>query len=87
MGNNLEKEFKEYCNFNNLEINNNQLVVIKKLEDYRKNNFKSFVYKIFSKKNNQKGFYLFGNVGVGKTMILNFFFDKLKEEKLRLHFN
>ena len=87
MVNNLEKEFKEYCNINNLEINNNQFDVIKKLEDYRKNNFKSFVSKIFSKKNNQRGFYLFGKVGVGKTMILNFFFNKLKKKKLRMHFN
>ena len=28
-----------------------------------------------------------GDVGVGKTMILNFFFKILKEKKLRLHFN
>ena len=28
-----------------------------------------------------------GDVGVGKTMILNFFFDKLNEKKMRLHFN
>ena len=28
-----------------------------------------------------------GNVGVGKTMILNFFFNELKKQKLRLHFN
>ena len=28
-----------------------------------------------------------GDVGVGKTMILNFFFDQLKEKKMRLHFN
>ena len=28
-----------------------------------------------------------GDVGVGKTMILNFFFKVLKEKKLRLHFN
>ena len=32
-------------------------------------------------------FYLVGEVGVGKTMILNFFFNQLKEKKLRLHFN
>ena len=40
---NLEKEFKEYCNINNLEINNNQFDVIKKLDAYRKNNFKGWV--------------------------------------------
>ena len=28
-----------------------------------------------------------GDVGVGKTMILNFFFSSLKEKKYRLHFN
>lgn len=87
MVNTLEKDFNEYCNSNNLEINNNQIQVIKKLEDYSKNNFKSFISKIFSKNINQKGFYLFGDVGVGKTMILNFFFEKIKEKKLRLHFN
>ena len=32
-------------------------------------------------------FYLFGDVGVGKTMLLNFFFEKLKVKKLRKHFN
>tara|TARA_S200000501_G_C20736460_1_gene705288 strand:+ start:1 stop:927 length:927 start_codon:yes stop_codon:yes gene_type:complete len=43
--------------------------------------------KIFKKKNYKQGFYLVGDVGVGKTMILNFFFNQLKEKKLRLHFN
>ena len=33
------------------------------------------------------GFYLVGDVGVGKTMILNFFFKEISERKLRLHFN
>ena len=33
------------------------------------------------------GFYLVGDVGVGKTMLLNFFFDQIKEKKIRLHFN
>jgi cell division protein ZapE len=33
------------------------------------------------------GFYLVGSVGVGKTMILDFFFKQLNENKLRLHFN
>ena len=28
-----------------------------------------------------------GDVGVGKTMILNFFFNQLKKKKMRLHFN
>ena len=33
------------------------------------------------------GFYLVGDVGVGKTMILNFFYNELNEKKIRFHFN
>ena len=84
---NLEKDFNEYCINNNLEINKNQIEVIKKLENFSKNNFKPFLYKLFSTNSNQKAFYLFGDVGVGKTMLLNFFFEKLKVKKLRKHFN
>ena len=84
---NLEKDFNEYCINNNLEINKNQIEVIKKLENFSKNNFKPFLYKLFSTNSNQKEFYLFGDVGVGKTMLLNFFFEKLKVKKLRKHFN
>ncbi len=54
---------------------------------YYQSNFKSFFSKLFSKQNFKKGFYLFGGVGVGKTMILNFFFDQIDQKKLRQHFN
>jgi len=84
---NLEIQFNKFCNNNNLEINNFQVEVIKKLKIYSRNNFKSFLLKIFSKEYRFKSFYLFGDVGVGKTMILNFFFENLKIRKLRLHFN
>jgi predicted ATPase len=58
------------------------------LKSYYKDNFnQSFLKKIFKKKNVKLGFYLVGDVGVGKTMILNFFFNQLSEKKLRLHFN
>ena len=43
--------------------------------------------KILSKKNYKKGFYLHGDVGVGKTMILDFFFNLVEGKKLKLHFN
>ena len=87
MFNKLEIEFRKHCINNNLEINNNQIKVLNKLENYYNNNFKFFFYKFFSKSFNQKAFYLFGDVGVGKTMILNFFFDQIKVKKLRKHFN
>ena len=46
-----------------------------------------FFFKFFSKQKTKKGFYLYGGVGVGKTMILNFFYDHLEEKKLKKHFN
>ena len=78
---NLEKKFKVYCSSENLEINQNQLIVIAKLQDYSKKNFKSFISNFFSKENPKQGFYLYGGVGVGKTMILDFFFNQLNEKK------
>jgi len=83
----FEIEFISYCNNQDLEVNPNQIAVIKKLEQYYKNNFKSFISKIFSKQSSKKGFYLFGDVGVGKTMILNFFYNQIEEKKIRQHFN
>ena len=87
MAKKFQKEFINYCNKQQLEINSNQLEVIKKLEKYYKSNFKSFFSKLFSKKTLSKGFYLYGGVGVGKTMILNFFFNRIDEKKIRQHFN
>ena len=77
---NLEDKFNQYCNSKNFEINENQFLVINKLQDYFKKNFKSNFLKFFSKDYSKKGFYLYGDVGVGKTMILNFFFDHIKEK-------
>jgi len=87
MAKTLHKDFISYCNNQQLEVNSNQVEIVKKLEKYYHENFQSYFLKLFSKKLYKKGFYLYGDVGVGKTMILNFFFDRLKEKKLRLHFN
>jgi len=87
MPGNLEKKFNFYCNSQNLEVNQNQIKVIKKLQEYYKKNFKSLLFKFFSKKYSKKSFYLYGDVGVGKTMILDFFFNQFEEKKQRLHFN
>ena len=85
---NLNKLFINHCKKNKYEINQNQLNIIKNLKDFYNDNFdKTFLKKIFKKKNSKLGFYLVGDVGVGKTMILNFFFKEISERKLRLHFN
>ena len=87
MAKNLEEKFKLYCNSENLEINQNQIIVIKKLQDYFNENFKKSFFNFFSKQDSKKAFYIFGDVGVGKTMILDFFYNSLNEKKKRNHFN
>ena len=85
---NLNKLFLNHCEDNQYEINQNQIDTIDKLKDFYSSNFnQNFLKKFFKKEKSKLGFYLVGDVGVGKTMILNFFFKTLKEKKLRLHFN
>ena len=85
---NLERSYLKHCKDKDLEVNENQINIVQKLTEYYNLNFKqSFIKKIFKDKKNKLGFYLVGDVGVGKTMILNFFFESLKEKKSRLHFN
>ena len=85
---NLNKLFLKYCKKNSLEVNQSQINLIEKLNFFYNLNFnKSLFKKIFSKKNSKPGFYLQGDVGVGKTMILDFFYENLKFKKQRLHFN
>ncbi len=83
----LEGKFRSFCNSKNLEINQNQIKTIRILENFYNENFHSSIFNFFKKKNHKKGFYLHGGVGVGKTMILDFFYDLISKKKLRLHFN
>jgi cell division protein ZapE len=85
---NLKKLFLNHCKTTGLEINNNQIATIKTINEFYENNFDhSFFTILFSKKKNIPGFYLQGDVGVGKTMILNFFYENFNETKHRMHFN
>ena len=85
---NLKKSFSNLCENKEYEVNENQISIVEKLSEYYNLNFnQSLIKKIFKDKNKKSGFYLVGDVGVGKTMILNFFFSSLKEKKYRLHFN
>ena len=76
---NLKKSFSKHCEDNQYELNLSQIEIIDDLIDYHKNNFnQSFLKRLFQKKNSKLGYFLVGEVGVGKTMILNFFFDKIE---------
>ena len=85
---NLENLFKNFCKKNNLGINVYQLAIIDQLKSFYKLNFNQSIFnKLFSKIDLKPAFYLYGGVGVGKTMILNFFFNLVEDKKLRQHFN
>ena len=85
---NLENLFIKFCKKNNLEIIVYQLTIIDQLKNFYKLNFNQSIFnKLFSKIDLKPAFYLYGGVGVGKTMILNFFFDLVEDKKLRQHFN
>ena len=38
---NLEEKFKTHCNTQNLELNPNQIILVKQLDNFYKENFKS----------------------------------------------
>ena len=83
---NLENLFKNFCKKNNLEINVYQLAIIDQLKSFYKLNFNQSIFnKLFSKIDLKPAFYLY--VGVGKNMIINFFFNLVEDKKLRQHFN
>ena len=85
---NLNFFFLKHCKNNKFEINQNQLEIINNLENFHSENFKqNLISKIFKKNKMKLSFYLVGDVGVGKTMILNFFFNVFNKKKIRLHFN
>ena len=82
---NLKKLFIEYCKKNKFEKNKHQIKIIENLDKFY-NPKKSIIEYLFN--SNQKfGFYLQGGVGVGKTMLLNFYYNSLKTKKQRYHFN
>ncbi len=87
MSKKLEEKFRLFCSSKNLEINQNQITTVQILEGFYNKSFHSSIFNFFKKKDHKKGFYLHGGVGVGKTMILDFFYNLISKKKLRLHFN
>ena len=86
---NLEKAFIKYCAQEKLLENKNQLYTITLLNKFYNNN-KLSLLNLFRKhliKSKKTAFYLTGDVGVGKTMILDFFYNNLNTPRTRFHFN
>ena len=81
----LQNSFKEFCEINKLEVNEQQVKIINSLEKFLDKR-EIFLSRLIKKKE-KLCFYLYGEVGVGKTMLLNFAFERLKIRKHRQHFN
>ena len=81
---NFKKKFEEFCNSKKFERNEKQIEIVNLLEEFL-NNKKSLLF--FKNRSFKSCFYLHGNVGVGKTMILNFVYDMIKVNKMKSHFN
>ena len=82
---NFKKKFEEFCKSKKFERNEKQIEIVNLLEKFLKNKTKSLLF--IKNKNFKSCFYLHGNVGVGKTMILNFAYDMVKVNKMKSHFN
>ena len=82
---NLKKKFEEFCKLKKFERNEKQIEIVNLLEKFLNNKTKSLLF--IKNKNFKSCFYLHGNVGVGKTMILNFAYDMVKVNKMKSHFN
>jgi cell division protein ZapE len=85
----VKNEFLKYCSNSKFQQNDKQIKALNLIVNFYKstNVSNNKFLKLFTKTGNKLGFYLHGEVGVGKTMLLNFFFEKLTIPKLRMHFN
>ena len=84
----MKKEFLQYCLNNKFHLDEAQVETLELLINFNKtNSFKNKLFKLFNSPEQKLGFYLHGEVGVGKTMLLNFFFNQLNIPKKRMHFN
>ena len=84
----MKKQFLHHCLNNRFQQNDKQIRTLELLVNFNKKSIsKNILFKLFSKLDQKLGFYLFGDVGVGKTMLLNFFFNQLDIPKKRMHFN
>jgi len=81
--------FDSFCKKNNIKKNEEQLNLVEKFDEFNAiiNQDKTLLKKIFSKAPTQLGYYIHGDVGVGKTMICNEFYNYIDTKKKKTHFN
>ena len=85
----MKKQFLEYCVINKFQQNEEQIKTLDLLFSFynQASSLNNVFFKFLNISDRKLGFYLHGSVGLGKTMLFNFFFDQLKISKQRFHFN
>ena len=81
--------FLKFCLDQNFQKNKEQIKTLGLLVKFYNSEgfFKKILTKFIFKSKKKLGFYLQGDVGVGKTMLLDFFFNNINTTKQRKHFN
>lgn len=68
------------------KLDSSQQIIIKKLEEIRNGLEKKSFLDFFISKFNKNGFYLYGGVGRGKTMLMQAFYNSLTIKKQIIHY-
>ena len=88
---NLIQSYRERCQSESLEENDLQIKLLQDLSIFRKNlklNYLEKIKLLFKESSISSCFYIFGNVGVGKTLIMDLFYNEIHEvRKKRIHFH
>lgn len=81
------EQYHQLLNVGEFKSDDQQALVIEKFTAcyHTLNTSKKTFFKRF-RSSSIKGFYLWGSVGIGKTALMNIFFDSMTCTKLRLHF-
>ena len=85
----FKQSFESFCKKNSIKKNSEQLDLVEKFDEFHAiiKDDKTLLKKIFSKAPQKLGYYVYGDVGVGKTMICNEFYQYLEIKKKKTHFN
>ena len=81
----FKESFIQFCEKKKFEKNNNQIEIAGLLDKFIKP--KKGFFSFFSNTEEKICFYLYGGVGLGKTMIFNHFYNYIDIPKHRSHFN
>ena len=87
----LIESYQERCRADSLEENNLQLDLLRELGEFNKTLRPNLIKKIstlLNSNSNKNCFYIYGKVGVGKTLIMDLFYNNINEvRKKRIHFH